>query len=121
VVEIKRHLFLVKQIITLLPTVHIKLGATEHVKSHRFLLSPSNLLLLPFTTCCTTPTSHSMTDETDQILHVSDEPIVNKSKSDSRMESDVPAASSSSNMIAAKMADKTMPEMVDYWKKTTVT
>jgi hypothetical protein len=37
------------------------------------------------------------------------------------MESDVPVASSSSNMAAAKMAYKTTPEMVDYWKKMTVT
>jgi hypothetical protein len=62
-----------------------------------------------------------MADETNQILSVTDEPIVNKSKSGSGMESDVPAASSSSNMAAAKMADKITPEMVDYWKKTTVT
>jgi hypothetical protein len=29
--------------------------------------------------------------------------------------------SSSSNVAAAKMTKKTTPEMVDYWKKTTVT
>jgi hypothetical protein len=67
-----------------------------------------------FTACCTAPTSHSIIDETDQTLRVTDEPIINESKSDSGMESDVLAASSSSNMAAAKMADKTTLEMVDY-------
>jgi hypothetical protein len=62
-----------------------------------------------------------MAGETDQILCVIDEPIVNESKSDYGMESDVLAASSSSNMAAAKMTDKTTPEMVDYWKKKTIT
>jgi hypothetical protein len=54
-----------------------------------------------------------MAGETDQTLNVADEPIVNESKSDSGMESDV-LVMSSSNMAAAKMADKTTPEMVDY-------
>jgi hypothetical protein len=103
------------------PAVHIKLSTAEHIRSHHFSLSPSNLLLLPFTACCTAPTSHSMAGETDQILHVVDEPIISESKSDSRMESDVLATSSSSNMAAAKMADNTTPEMVDYWKKKMVT
>jgi hypothetical protein len=62
-----------------------------------------------------------MAGETDQIFHVVDEPIVNESKSDSGTESDVPAASSSSNMAVAKMVDKTTPKMVDYWKKMTAT
>jgi hypothetical protein len=62
-----------------------------------------------------------MAGEADQILHVTDEPVINKSKSDSEMESDVLVTSSSSNMTAAKMVDKTTPEMVDYWKKTTAT
>jgi hypothetical protein len=55
-----------------------------------------------------------MAGETGQILHVTDEPIVNESKSDSRMGSDISVVSSSSNMTVAKMADKTTPEMVDY-------
>jgi hypothetical protein len=62
-----------------------------------------------------------MAGETDRILRVVDEPIINESKSDFRTESDVLASSSSSNMATAKMADKTTPEMVDYWKKKTVT
>jgi hypothetical protein len=54
-----------------------------------------------------------MASETDQTLRVTDEPIVNKSKSDSGMESDV-LLTSSSNMAAAKMANKTTSEMADY-------
>jgi hypothetical protein len=101
----QKGIFLGKQIVTMSPAVHIKLSAVEHVKS--------NLLLVLFTTCCTAPTSHSMASETDQTLRVTDEPIVNKSKSDSGMESDV-LLTSSSNMAAAKMANKTTSEMADY-------
>jgi hypothetical protein len=61
-----------------------------------------------------------MASETDQILLVIDEPIVNESKSHFGMESDVLTTSSSFNMVAAKMADKTTHEMVDYWKKMTI-
>jgi hypothetical protein len=62
-----------------------------------------------------------MAGEADQILHVADEPVVNESKSDSGTESDILTTSSSSNMAAAKMAVKTTPELVDYWKKMTIT
>jgi hypothetical protein len=62
-----------------------------------------------------------MAGEIDQILRVTDEPISNESKSDSRIESDVLTMSSSFNMVAAKMANKTTPEMVDYSKKMTIT
>jgi hypothetical protein len=62
-----------------------------------------------------------MAGETDQIPRVTDEPIANEGKSDSEMKSDVSVASSSSNIAAVKMAKKTTPEMVDYWKKKTVT
>jgi hypothetical protein len=61
-----------------------------------------------------------MASETDQILLVVDEPIVNESKSHSGMESDILMTPSSFNMVAAKMADKATHEMVDYWKKMTV-
>jgi hypothetical protein len=62
-----------------------------------------------------------MAGEIDQILRVTDEPISNESKSDSGIESDVLTMSSSFNMVAAKMANKTTPEMVDYSKKMTIT
>jgi hypothetical protein len=55
-----------------------------------------------------------MAGEADQILRVANELIVNNSKSDSETESDVPASSSSSNVPARKMSDKTTPEIADY-------
>jgi hypothetical protein len=60
-----------------------------------------------------------MASEADQIPRVTDKPIINDGKSDSEMESDV-RTTSSSNVAAAKMVDKTTPEMVDYWKKMTL-
>jgi hypothetical protein len=62
-----------------------------------------------------------MASEADQILCVTDEPVVNDSKGDFEMESNIPVTSSSSNVAPAKMADKTTPKMADYWKKTTIT
>jgi hypothetical protein len=64
---------------------------------------------------------HSMSDEADWIPYVVDEPVVDDKQCDSEMESNVVAASSSSNVAAMKIAKKTTPEMVDYWKKTLVT
>jgi hypothetical protein len=62
-----------------------------------------------------------MASEADQILRTADEPIVGESNNDSRTESDSPAVSTSSNTTAAKIADKTVPDMSDYWKKSTIT
>jgi hypothetical protein len=53
-----------------------------------------------------------MSGDADQIPRVA---------SDSETESDALVTSSSSNAAVAKMTEKTSPEMVDYWKKTTVT
>jgi hypothetical protein len=121
VVEIGRHLFLGKRLVILLPATHIKLSTAEHIKSHHFLLSPFNLLLLSFTVCCAAPTSHVMAGEADQNPCVANEAIINENKSDSETESGVPVTSSSSNIAVVKMAEKTIPEMVDYWKNTMVT
>jgi hypothetical protein len=62
-----------------------------------------------------------MAGETDQILQVPDEPVVDETKSAFGAESDVPVASSSSNVAVVKMANKTTPSMSDYWKKSTIT
>jgi hypothetical protein len=62
-----------------------------------------------------------MAGETYQTLHIIDEAIVDEAKTASRAESDVPVASSSSNVAAAKMTNKTNPVMSEYWKKSTVT
>jgi hypothetical protein len=55
-----------------------------------------------------------MAGEADQILHVTKEPVINESKSDSRTESDSPAMSTSSNVVVVKIADKTVSDMSDY-------
>jgi hypothetical protein len=91
------------------PIAHIKLRTAEHIKFHRFSLSPSNLLLLLFTTCCTAPTSHSMASEADQTPRIVVEPVVDENKSDSETESNVLAASSFSNVATTKMVEKTIP------------
>jgi hypothetical protein len=70
---------------------------------------------------CATPTCHSMASEADQILHAADEPVVDESKSNSRTESDSPVVSTSCNAAAAKIVDKTTPDMSDYWKKLMIT
>jgi hypothetical protein len=70
---------------------------------------------------CTTPTFHSMAGETDQTLHTVDKSIANEGKSDSGMDGDCLVVSSSSNVAAVKIADKIIPDMSDYWKKSTVT
>jgi hypothetical protein len=62
-----------------------------------------------------------MIGDADQILRATDVPVVDKSKSDSGTESDSPAASTSSNTTIAKIADKTIPDMSDYWNKSTIT
>jgi hypothetical protein len=121
VVETERQLFIGKQIITLSPMVHIKLRATEHIKSHRFSLSTFQSFTPPFTTRCTTPTSHSMASEADQAHHVVDKLAADEGRSNSRTESDVPVTSSSATMATIKIADKTILDMSDYWKKSMIT
>jgi hypothetical protein len=55
-----------------------------------------------------------MAGEADQIPRVTDKPIIYDRQSDSEMESNVAATSSSSNVATMKMVEKTIPEMVDY-------
>jgi hypothetical protein len=62
-----------------------------------------------------------MAGKTDQAFHVTGEAIVDEAKTASGVESDIQAASSSSNAAAKKMANKDTPELSDYWKKSTVT
>jgi hypothetical protein len=99
----------------LFPAVHIKLGAVVHTKLHHFTFLPS-ILYFSFTACCTAPTPHAMASKTDHHL-----PVTDGNKSDSRTESDIPVASSLSNMATAKIADKIVPHMFDYWKKSMIT
>jgi hypothetical protein len=62
-----------------------------------------------------------MASETDQIPNVAGRVVVDVGKTHSRGESDILTASSSSNEVIVKMANKTTPAMSDYWKKSTVT
>jgi hypothetical protein len=62
-----------------------------------------------------------MAGEADQTLNVPSEPIIDENKSASGAESDVSAASSSSNAAVMKMADNTIPEMFNYWKRSMIT
>jgi hypothetical protein len=124
VVETERHLFLGKRIITLSPTAHIKLGATVLVESHYFLLLPSHLSLpLLFTACCTISSPCSMADATIHGPAPPVAPSVNDedSRNDSGAESVAMVTSSSPTRGAAKMADEEIPELTDFFKKTTVT
>jgi hypothetical protein len=62
-----------------------------------------------------------MAGEAGQNLPIITEPVADDNKSDSGMESDVLMASSSANMVAVKIVDKVIPDMSDYWKKSTLT
>jgi hypothetical protein len=77
--------------------------------------------ILSFIAYCTAPTPSAMTSKTNQTLHVFGEDVAAKAKATSGVESDVPVASSSSNVTIEKMANKDTPMMSDYWKKFTVT
>jgi hypothetical protein len=55
-----------------------------------------------------------MARETDHNLPITDEPVADDTKSDS------PVMSTSSNAATIKIADKTVPSMSDYWKKSTI-
>jgi hypothetical protein len=70
--------------------------------------------------CCTTPTSHSMAGEADQTHHTVDKPTADKGKSYSRTKSDVPVTSSSATVATIKIANKTIPDMSDYWRKSMI-
>jgi hypothetical protein len=55
-----------------------------------------------------------MASKIDQTLHVVGEVIVHKAKTASEAESDVSAASSSSNVVIVKMVNKTTPMLSNY-------
>jgi hypothetical protein len=73
-----------------------------------------------FTARCTAPVSHSMAAETTHDLSIANKPIDDDTQSDSGAESAAPSTSSSSTLAATKMADRKVPEMSDFFKKTTV-
>jgi hypothetical protein len=61
-----------------------------------------------------------MVDEADQNPLITTEPATGGNKSDSRMKSDALATSSSATVAAIKMADKKIPDIAEYWKKSNV-
>jgi hypothetical protein len=74
-----------------------------------------------FTTCCTAPISQSMAVKTAHDLPITDTPIGDDAQSNSGAESIAPITSSSPTLAATKMVDRKVPEMNDFFKKTTVT
>jgi hypothetical protein len=74
-----------------------------------------------FTACCTAPISHFMAAETAHDLPIANKPTDDDAQSGSRVKSAAPATSSSPTLAATKMADRKVPEMSDFFKKTTVT
>jgi hypothetical protein len=61
-----------------------------------------------------------MAGDADQNPPITTEPAGGGNKSDSGMESDALATSSSATVAAIKMADNQIPEISDYWKKSNV-
>jgi hypothetical protein len=78
------------------------------------ILLPSNLLLLPFTAYCATPTSLSMAGEADRTLAATGTPTIDEGRSNSGAESYAPATSSFATPAIIKMAGNKVPEMSDY-------
>jgi hypothetical protein len=74
-----------------------------------------------FTACYTTSTSPSMAAETTHDLPIVDAPTGDDAQSYSGAESIALATSSSPTLATTKMADRKVPEMSDFFKKTTVT
>jgi hypothetical protein len=69
----------------------------------------------------TASTSHSMAVKTAHYLPITDAPTGDDTQSDSRAESIALATSSSPTLVATKMADRKVPKMSDFFKKTIVT
>jgi hypothetical protein len=61
-----------------------------------------------------------MDERTSHNLPTADNPTADDTKSDSEAESAAPTTSSSPTLSAIKMADKKVPEMSAFFKKTTV-
>jgi hypothetical protein len=61
-----------------------------------------------------------MVGEADQNPPAITEPATSGNKSDSGIESDASATSSSATLATIKMADNQIPEITDFWKKSNV-
>jgi hypothetical protein len=62
-----------------------------------------------------------MASEIDQTLHAVGDVAAADAKTFSQVESDTLAASSSSNVVAEKIANKDVPVLTDYWKESSAT
>jgi hypothetical protein len=90
------------------------MSASNPIASHSFTFQL-------FTACYTAPVSHSMATETAHDHPITDKPTTADSQSDSWAESTAPTTSFSSTLAATKMVDRTVSEMCDFFKKTTIT
>jgi hypothetical protein len=72
------------------------------------------------TTCCTAHVSHSMATKTAHDLPITDTPTGDDAQSDFGAESAALVTSSSPTLAATIMTDRKVPEMGDFFKKTTV-
>jgi hypothetical protein len=61
-----------------------------------------------------------MAGEADRTLTAADMPTIDEGRNDSGAESDALTTSSSVTLATIKMADNKVPEMSDYWKKSTI-
>jgi hypothetical protein len=92
VVETERHVFLGKQIITLLPGVHIKLNVVVHAKSHHFSLLPSRFMLFIRCLLYRTSSYFAMIGETEHTSLIADDVAASCSKAATGLESNTTSA-----------------------------
>jgi hypothetical protein len=114
VVEIERHLFLRKCIITLSPAEHINLDDTVHVKSHRLPLLSSIFLLFIHCSLHRITLHSTMTSETDQISYVAGDAAASGSRRGAAAESKTASTSSSSNVVVRTMDKKEVSKLFEY-------
>jgi hypothetical protein len=95
----------------------VPLNASSPIISHSCLLT----FTPPFIAHYTVSASQALTGEANQVPPIIIKPTAVDNKSDFGTKSDSPMASSSPNAAAAKMADDTVPNMSDYWNKSTIT
>jgi hypothetical protein len=90
------------------------MSASSPIASHSFAFQL-------FAACCTAPISHSMAAKTAHDLPITDKPDGDDTQSDSGVERTTPTTSSSPTIATTKISDRKVPEMSDFFKKTTVT
>jgi hypothetical protein len=123
VVETERHLFSREMNRRTVACCAYKAGAAEHVSSHRFSLLPSHLSCyfqsFP-ATCCITPILRPMAEGPSRDPTVASSPVDEDTESDSGPES-IAATAFSPTRGTALMAKGEIPELSDFFKKTSVT